>query len=135
MVTKPLEIRVINFLKMRILIVDDHEPMRKIFKNILRKVGFEDMEEAVDGRDALQKLREKKFDIVLLDWNMPGLTGADVLREMKKDENLKDIPVIMVTAETSKEKVIEAIQLGVVDYIVKPFTPETLKKKIESIKK
>jgi len=134
-VTKPLEIRVINFLKMRILIVDDHEPMRKIFKNILRKVGFEDMEEAVDGRDALQKLREKKFDIVLLDWNMPGLTGADVLREMKKDENLKDIPVIMVTAETSKEKVIEAIQLGVADYIVKPFTPETLKKKIESIKK
>jgi len=120
---------------MRILIVDDHEPMRKIFKNILRKVGFEDMEEAVDGRDALRKLREKKFDIVLLDWNMPGLTGADVLREMKKDENLKDIPVIMVTAETSKEKVMEAIQLGVADYIVKPFTPETLKKKIENIKK
>ncbi len=120
---------------MRILIVDDHEPMRKILKNILRKVGFHDMEEAVDGRDALQKLKEKKFDIVLLDWNMPGLTGADVLREMKQDDSLKNIPVIMVTAETSKDKVMEAIKLGVSDYIVKPFTPETLKKKIESIKK
>jgi two-component system chemotaxis response regulator CheY len=118
---------------MKILIVDDHEPMRKIIKTILRKVGFEDMEEAENGREALSKLKEKKFDVVLLDQNMPGLSGIELLKLMKQDEQLKNIPVIMITAETSKEKVLEAIQLGVSEYIVKPFTAETLKKKIESV--
>ncbi len=120
---------------MRILIVDDHEPMRKILKNILRKIGFDDMDEAADGREALSRLKEKRFDLVLLDWNMPNMNGAEVIKQMKADENLKNIPVIMVTAETSKEKVIEAIKLGISEYIVKPFTPETLKKKIESVTK
>ncbi|MFZ8803661.1 MAG: response regulator [Candidatus Calescibacterium sp.] len=120
---------------MKILIVDDHEPMRKIIKTILRKVGFEDMEEAENGREALLKLKEKKFDVVLLDQNMPELSGLELLKIMKQDEQLKNIPVIMITAETSKEKVIEAIQLGVSEYIVKPFTAETLKKKIESVVK
>lgn len=118
---------------MRILIVDDHEPMRKIIKNILRRIGLEDMDEAVDGRDAVAKLREKNFDIVLLDWNMPGMNGLEVLKIMKSDQNLKDIPVIMVTAESSKEKIMEAVKFGVSDYIVKPFTAEVLKKKIEEI--
>jgi two-component system chemotaxis response regulator CheY len=118
---------------MKILVVDDHEPMRRIIKTILRQAGFSDSEEAIDGKDAISKLKEKKFDIVLLDQNMPGLTGIEVLKIIKQDPQLKDIPVIMVTAETSKEKVMEAIQLGVSDYIVKPFTAEILKKKIESV--
>jgi two-component system chemotaxis response regulator CheY len=120
---------------MKILIVDDHEPMRKIIKTILRKVGFEDMEEAENGREALSKLKEKKFDVVLLDQNMPGLSGIELLKLMKQDEHLKNIPVIMITAETSKEKVLEAIQLGVSEYIVKPFTAETLKKKNRKCRK
>ncbi|GBD03547.1 Chemotaxis protein CheY [bacterium HR19] len=118
---------------MKILVVDDHEPMRRIIKTILRQAGFSDSEEAVDGKDAIAKLKEKKFDVVLLDQNMPGLTGIEVLKIIKQDPELKNIPVIMVTAETSKEKVMEAIQLGVSDYIVKPFTAEILKKKIESV--
>lgn len=120
---------------MRILIVDDHEPMRKIIKNILRQIGLEDMDEAIDGRDAVKKMKEKNFDIVLLDWNMPGMTGLDVLKIIKSDQNLKNIPVIMVTAESSKEKIIEAVNFGVTDYIVKPFTAEVLKKKIEEVAK
>ncbi|MCS7212934.1 MAG: response regulator [Candidatus Calescibacterium sp.] len=120
---------------MRILIVDDHEPMRKIIKNILRQIGLEDMDEAIDGRDAVKKMKEKNFDIVLLDWNMPGMTGLDVLKIIKSDQNLKNIPVIMVTAESSKEKIIEAVNFGVTDYIVKPFTAEVLKKKIEEVSK
>lgn len=118
---------------MKILVVDDHEPMRRIIKTILRQAGFLDSEEAIDGKDAIAKLKEKKFDIVLLDQNMPGLTGIEVLKIIKQDPELKNIPVIMITAETSKEKVMEAIQLGVSDYIVKPFTAEILKKKIESV--
>ncbi len=118
---------------MKILVVDDHEPMRKIIRTILKKAGFEDIEEAENGKEALSKLKEKKIDIVLLDQNMPGISGLELLKIIKQDEKLKNIPVIMVTAETSKEKVVEAIQLGVYDYIVKPFTPELLKKKLEGI--
>lgn len=118
---------------MRILIVDDHEPMRKIIKNILRQVGLEDLDESPDGRDAIAKMKEKNFDVVLLDWNMPGMNGLDVLRIMKSDQNLKNIPVIMVTAESSREKIMEAINFGISDYIVKPFTGEVLKKKIELV--
>ncbi len=118
---------------MRILVVDDHEPIRKILKSVLKKIGFDDVEEAVDGAEALRILKQKKFDVVLLDWNMPNMSGLDVLKEMKKDQDLKGVRVIMVTAETSKEKVLEAINLGVSEYVVKPFTPEVLKKKIESV--
>ncbi len=118
---------------MRILIVDDHEPMRKIIKNILRQAGLEDLDESPDGKDAIMKLKEKSFDLVLLDWNMPGMNGLEVLKTMKSDQRLKDVPVIMVTAESSREKIIEAINFGVSDYIVKPFTGEVLKKKIESV--
>lgn len=118
---------------MRILIVDDHEPMRKIIKNILRQVGLDDLDESPDGKDAIMKMKEKSFDIVLLDWNMPGMNGLEVLKVMKSDQRLKDLPVIMVTAESSREKIIEAINSGVSDYIVKPFTGEVLKKKIELV--
>lgn len=118
---------------MRILIVDDHEPIRKILKSLLKKIGFGDVQEAVDGIEALRMLKQSKFDVVLLDWNMPNMSGLDVLKEIRKDETLKGVRVIMVTAETSKEKVLEAINLGVSEYVVKPFTPEVLKKKIESV--
>ncbi len=118
---------------MRILLVDDMATMRRIIRTILAQLGFKNVVEAEDGEVALQKLREGNFDFVITDWNMPKMTGLELVQAIRSDEKLKSIPVLMVTAEAKKENVIAAIKAGVNNYIVKPFTPETLKKKIDDI--
>jgi len=117
----------------KILVVDDTPMIRNIIKDILMKLGYNNVKDAENGIHALQRLREEKFDLVFLDWNMPGMQGIDVLRELRKSDTYKNTPVIMVTAEAEKEKVIAAINEGVSDYIVKPFKPTTLKDKIENV--
>lgn len=118
---------------MKILIVDDFSTMRRIIKNLLRDLGFNNTEEADDGNTGLPKLQTGKFDFLVTDWNMPGMTGIDLLREVRKDPKLKDLPVLMVTAEAKKEQIVLAAQEGVNGYIVKPFTAQTLKEKIDKI--
>ncbi len=118
---------------MRILVVDDFSTMRKIVKNVLKQLGYSNIEEAENGAEALKKLRAKKFDFVVSDWNMPTMDGLEMLKTIRSDSELKDLPVLMVTAEAEKDKVIAAIKAGVNNYIVKPFTAETLKQKMEQI--
>jgi len=120
-------------LNMKILVVDDMSTMRRIVKNILKQLGFSNMEEAENGQEALQKLRAEPFGFVVSDWNMPVMPGIDMLRAIRADEQLKHIPVLMVTAEAQKENLIEAIQAGVNNYVVKPFTAETMQEKINKI--
>ncbi|MCX8031209.1 MAG: chemotaxis response regulator CheY [Thermodesulfovibrionales bacterium] len=119
--------------KMKILVVDDFATMRRIVKNILKQIGFENIEEAEDGEQAFNKLKSGGFKFVVSDWNMPNLDGLGLLKKVRSDPELKNIPVLMVTAEAEKEKVIEAIKAGVSNYIVKPFTAETLKEKMDKI--
>jgi len=116
--------------EIKILLVDDQPLIRKIVRDILAQLGYMNVEEAENGQDALVKLRMKKFDLIFLDWNMPIMQGIDVLRELRKMPAYKDTPVIMLTAEAEKEKVLTAIQEGVTNYIVKPFKPATLKEKL-----
>ncbi len=118
---------------MKILIVDDFSTMRRIVKNLLRELGFTNTQEADDGQTALPMLRSGKFDFLVTDWNMPGMQGIDLLKEVRKDPGLADLPVLMVTAESKREQIVEAAQAGVNGYIVKPFTAATLKEKIEKI--
>jgi two-component system, chemotaxis family, chemotaxis protein CheY len=118
---------------MKILIVDDFSTMRRIIKNLLRDLGFNNTEEADDGNTGLPKLQTGNYDFLVTDWNMPGMTGIDLLRAVRADENLKTLPVLMVTAEAKKEQIILAAQEGVNGYIVKPFTAQTLKEKIDKI--
>ncbi|MDD5433995.1 MAG: chemotaxis response regulator CheY [Nitrospira sp.] len=120
-------------LKMKILVVDDFSTMRRIVKNILKQIGFSDIDEAEDGNNALTKLKQDKYDMVVSDWNMPNMTGLDLLKAIRSDNVINNTPVLMVTAEAKKENVMEAIQAGVNNYIVKPFTADTLKDKIEKI--
>ncbi len=117
----------------KILVVDDAPMIRRILKNVLKEMGFTNIDEAEDGQVALQKLRSGKYDFVITDWNMPNLTGIELVQEIRKDPKLKDIPVMMVTAEAKKENIILALKSGVNNYIVKPFTPENVKSKIEAI--
>ena len=118
---------------MKILVVDDMSTMRRIVKNIMKQLGFANVEEAENGQDALEKLRASSFGFVISDWNMPVMTGIDLLRAIRADGTLKTIPVLMVTAEAQKENLIEAIQAGVSNYIVKPFTAEVLQEKMNKI--
>ncbi|MBI3604674.1 MAG: chemotaxis response regulator CheY [Nitrospirae bacterium] len=118
---------------MKLLVVDDMSTMRRILKNALKQLGFVNIEEAEDGNSALVKLRAEKYDFVVSDWNMPNMTGLDLLKAIRQDPALKALPVLMVTAEAKKENIMEAIQSGVSNYIVKPFTAETLKEKIDKI--
>lgn len=118
---------------MKILVVDDFSTMRRIIKNLLRDLGFTNIEEADDGTTALPMLQNGAFDFVVTDWNMPGMQGIDLLRAIRDDAELKDIPVLMVTAEAKREQIIEAAQAGVNGYIVKPFTAATLKEKLEKV--
>ena len=118
---------------MKILIVDDFSTMRRIIKNLLRDLGFNDTTEADDGQTALPMLKTRKFDFLVTDWKMPGMDGLTLLKTIRADENLKDIPVLMVTAEAKREQIVEAAQAGVNGYVVKPFTAATLKEKIEKI--
>lgn len=118
---------------MKILIVDDFSTMRRIVKNLLRDLGFNNTSEADDGQTALPMLKTGKFDFLVTDWNMPGMDGLTLLREVRADENLKDMPVLMVTAEAKREQIVVAAQAGVNGYVVKPFTAITLKEKINKI--
>ena len=118
---------------MKILIVDDFSTMRRIIKNLLRELGFNNTHEADDGTSALPMLQNGDFDFLITDWNMPGMTGLDLLKAVRADAKLKDLPVLMVTAEAKRDQIIEAAQAGVNGYIVKPFTAQTLKEKIERI--
>ena len=118
---------------MKILVVDDMSTMRRIVKNIMKQLGFANVEEAENGQDALDKLRVESFGFVISDWNMPVMTGIELLRAIRADEKLKAIPVLMVTAEAQKENLVEAIQAGVSNYIVKPFTAEILQEKMNKI--
>jgi two-component system chemotaxis response regulator CheY len=109
--------------------------MRRIERNTLEKLGHTDVVEAEDGADAIKKLSADKFDLVLMDWNMPNMTGIDALRKIKADAALKSVPVIMVTSESEKSKIIEALQTGAANYVVKPFQADTLKEKIAAVLK
>lgn len=118
---------------MKILIVDDFSTMRRIIKNLLRDLGFNNTQEADDGSTALPMLQKGDFDFVVTDWNMPGMQGIDLLKAIRADEKLKNIPVLMVTAEAKREQIIAAAQAGVNGYVVKPFTAATLKEKLDKI--
>lgn len=118
---------------MKILIVDDFSTMRRIVKNLLRDLGFNNTVEADDGVTALPLLKRGDFDFVVTDWNMPGMQGIDLLRHIRADEKLKHLPVLMITAEAKREQIIEAAQAGVNGYIVKPFNAATLKEKLAKI--
>ena len=118
---------------LKILVVDDFSTMRRIVKNLLNELGFSDISEADDGKTALPMLQNGNFDFVVTDWNMPGMPGIELLRHIRADERLKNIPVLMVTAEAQREQIIEAAKAGVSGYIVKPFTGQTLKEKLEKI--
>lgn len=118
---------------MKILIVDDFSTMRRIIKNLLRDLGFNNTQEADDGTTALPILQAGGIDFLITDWNMPGMQGIDLLKTVRADDKLATLPVLMVTAETKREQIIEAAQAGVNGYIVKPFTAATLKEKIEKI--
>lgn len=117
----------------KILVVDDFSTMRRILRNLLQELGFSDIQEADDGNSALASLRAAKFDLVVTDWNMPGMTGIDLLKAIRADAALKSLPVLMVTAENVREQIVEAAQNGVNGYIVKPFNAATLKEKIDRI--
>ena len=120
-------------LNMKVLVVDDMVTMRRIVKNILKQLGFGNVDEAENGQEALQKLRSDTFGFVVSDWNMPVMTGIDMLLAIRADEKLKTLPVLMVTAEAQQSNLIEAVQAGVSNYIVKPFTAETMQEKIGKI--
>ena len=118
---------------MKILVVDDMSTMRRIVKNILKQLGFNNLEEAENGQEALTKFKADTYGFVVSDWNMPVMMGIDMLRAIRADETLKKIPVLMVTAEAQKENLMEAVQAGVSNYVVKPFTAETMQEKINKI--
>ena len=118
---------------MKILVVDDFSTMRRIIKNLLRDLGYNNTSEADDGATALPMLKAGNFDFLVTDWNMPGMTGIELLKEVRKTPEIADIPVLMVTAEQKREQIVEAAQAGVNGYVVKPFTATTLKEKIDKI--
>ena len=118
---------------MKILVVDDFSTMRRIIKNLLRDLGFTNTEEADDGNTALPMLKTGKFDFLITDWNMPGMTGIDLLKTVRADAALKNLPVLIVTAEAKRDQIVAAAQAGVNGYVVKPFTAAVLKEKIDKI--
>jgi two-component system chemotaxis response regulator CheY len=118
---------------MRVLVVDDFSTMRKIIKNILRQIGFTNIVEADDGSTAWETLNKDNIDFIVSDWNMPIMSGIELLRKVRGSEEYADLPFLMVTAEAQQENIIEAVQAKVSNYIVKPFTPETLGQKIDKI--
>jgi two-component system chemotaxis response regulator CheY len=120
-------------LNARILVVDDFSTMRRIVRGILKKLGYRNIDEAEDGQSALKMLKQASYQLIICDWNMPVMTGLDLLKAVRADEELKTIPFLMVTAEAKKENILTAIQAGVSNYIVKPFTEEVLSKKLEEI--
>jgi two-component system chemotaxis response regulator CheY len=119
--------------KMKVLVVDDFSTMRRIVKNILRQLGFENIVEADDGESAVRKLESERIDFVVSDWNMPNMSGLELLKWVRSHDEFKDLPFLMVTAEAQKENVLEAVKAKVSNYIVKPFNAETLSEKIAKI--
>lgn len=120
-------------LDMKILVVDDFATMRRIIRNILRQLGYTNIDEADDGDVAWNLLKAQQFDFVVSDWNMPKMSGLELLKAVRSDDQLNDMPFLMVTAEAQKENVIEAVKAKVSNYIIKPFTAETLSEKIDKI--
>ncbi|MCK5771049.1 chemotaxis response regulator CheY [Algiphilus sp.] len=118
---------------LRMLVVDDFSTMRRIIRNLLQDLGFNNITEADDGSTALTTLKSQEIDFVITDWNMPGVTGIDLLKAIRSDEQLKHLPVLMVTAEGKRDQIIEAAQAGVNGYVIKPFTAQTLREKLEKI--
>ncbi len=118
---------------MRVLVVDDFSTMRRIIKNILRQLGFNNIVEADDGSTGWETLNKDKIDFVISDWNMPIMSGIELLKKVRASEEFADLPFLMVTAEAQQENIIEAVQAKVSNYIVKPFTAETLGQKIDKI--
>jgi len=119
--------------KLKFLVVDDFSTMRRIVKNLLQELGYSDITEADDGNTALPLLKSGSFDILITDWNMPGMPGLDLLKAVRADEKLAKMPVLMLTAEAKREQIIEAAQAGVSGYVIKPFTAVTLKEKLDKI--
>ncbi|WP_438994089.1 response regulator [Pseudemcibacter sp.] len=120
-------------MSLSILIVDDYKTMLRIIRNLLKQLGFHNVDEATDGAEALNKLRSKNYDLVISDWNMEPMTGYELLKEVRSDDMLKALPFIMVTAESKTDNVIAAKKAGVNNYIVKPFNAATLKSKLTSV--
>ncbi|OUR86681.1 response regulator [Cycloclasticus sp. 44_32_T64] len=118
---------------MKILVVDDFSTMRRIIKNLLRELEFTNLDEADDGQTAWPKLKAGGYDFLVTDWNMPGMTGIDLLKTVRSTPETANMPVLLVTAESKREQIIEAAQAGVNGYIIKPFTAATLKEKIDKI--
>jgi two-component system, chemotaxis family, chemotaxis protein CheY len=118
---------------MKILVVDDFSTMRRIVKNLLQELGYSDITEADDGNTALPLLKNGSFDLLITDWNMPGMPGLELLKAVRADGKLANMPVLMLTAEAKREQIIEAAQAGVSGYVIKPFTAVTLKEKIDKI--
>lgn len=120
-------------LAMSVLVVDDYNTMIRIIRNLLKQLGFENIDDASDGSAALNKMRTKKYGLVISDWNMEPMTGIQLLREVRADSKLKNLPFIMITAESKTENVVAAKEAGVNNYIVKPFNAATLKTKLSSV--
>lgn len=120
-------------LDMPILIVDDYKTMLRIIRNLLKQIGFQNVDEATDGQAALEQLRQRDYGLVISDWNMEPMTGLDLLREVRSDDVLRPVPFIMVTAESKTENVVAAKEAGVNNYIVKPFNAATLKTKLVAV--
>ena len=116
-----------------VLVVDDYKTMIRIIRNLLKQLGFEDVDEAADGTEALGKMKERRYGLVISDWNMEPMTGYELLKQVRSDSSLSKTPFIMVTAESKTENVIAAKKAGVNNYIVKPFNAQTLKGKIEAV--
>jgi two-component system chemotaxis response regulator CheY len=118
---------------MKFLVVDDFSTMRRIIKNLLHDLGYPNVSEADDGKTALPMLQQGNFDFLITDWNMPGMPGLDLIKAVRADAKLAKMPVLMLTAEAKREQIIEAAQAGVNGYVIKPFTAETLKEKLDKI--
>ena len=119
-----------NAAKLAILIIDDHGLTREMVRSILKQAGYDTLYMAESGHEALEIMRDKKVDLVVCDWNMPGMSGLEVLRTIRSDRSLKRLPFVMLTAEAYKENIVEALRSGVTEYVVKPFTAQTLTEKV-----
>ena len=118
---------------MRFLVVDDSTTMRRIIINTLNKVGYQDIAEAANGREGVERLATTPVDMIITDWNMPEMSGIDFIRSVRANDATKNLPVLMVTTNAAKDDIVEALRAGVNSYVVKPFTPDTIKEKIESM--
>ncbi len=120
-------------LNMNVLVVDDFATMRRIIKNVLKQIGFTKILEADDGTTALAVLKKNEVDLIICDWNMPKMNGLDLLKKVRGEESTKTIPFLMVTAEAQKDNVLQAVQAGVSNYVVKPFTADAIKEKLTQV--